>query len=86
MKCFVTGAAGFIGSHLTEELLAAGHQVTGLDDLSTGRLENLRAVSDHPSFRLVQGSILDSAAVAELTAGRGLGVPPGRRGRCLRHP
>ena len=43
--------------------------MVGLDDLSTGRLENLRAVSDHPSFRLVEGSILDSAAVAELTAG-----------------
>jgi UDP-glucose 4-epimerase len=69
MRVLVTGAAGFIGSHLTEELLAAGHQVTGLDDLSTGRLENLRAVAGHPSFRLVQGSILDTATVGELTAG-----------------
>jgi UDP-glucose 4-epimerase len=69
MRVLVTGAAGFIGSHLTEELLSDGHQVTGLDDLSTGRLENLRAVAGHPSFRLVQGSILDTATVGELTAG-----------------
>ena len=69
MKSFVTGAAGFIGSHLVQELLAAGHEVTGLDDLSTGRLENLAAVAGHPAFRLVQGSILDEALVGELTAG-----------------
>ena len=69
MKVFVTGAAGFIGSHLVEELLTGGHEVTGLDDLSTGRLSNLRAVDGHPGFRLVQGSILDQGLVSELTAG-----------------
>jgi UDP-glucose 4-epimerase len=69
MKCFVTGAAGFIGSHLTEQLLASGHQVLGLDDLSTGRLGNLDAVAGHPSFRLVEGSILDGAATRELARG-----------------
>lgn len=69
MKIFVTGAAGFIGSHLVEDLLTRGHQVTGLDDLSTGRLSNLRAVADHPNFRLVQGSVLDQGLVSELTEG-----------------
>jgi len=69
MKCFITGAAGFIGSHLTEHLLAAGHEVTGLDDLSTGRRGNLRAVAGHPGFRLVEGSILDEATVRELSHG-----------------
>ncbi len=69
MEIFVTGAAGFIGSHLVEHLLAGGHQVTGLDDLSTGRLSNLPAVADHPGFRLVRGSILDQSLVNELTAG-----------------
>lgn len=69
MKIFVTGAAGFIGSHLVEDLLSHEHQVTGLDDLSTGRLSNLRAVADHPDFRLVQGSVLDQGLVSELTEG-----------------
>jgi nucleoside-diphosphate-sugar epimerase len=69
MKCLVTGAAGFIGSHLSDALVAAGHEVTGLDDLSTGRLENLRLAADQPGFRLVRGSILDESLVDELAAG-----------------
>jgi UDP-glucose 4-epimerase len=69
MRYFVTGAAGFIGSHLTEALLDAGHEVTGLDDLSTGRLENLAAVTPHPRFRLVLGSILDADLVDDLCDG-----------------
>lgn len=69
MKSFVTGAAGFIGSHLTTALLSAGHEVVGLDDLSTGRPENLDAVASHPGFRLVEGSILDADLVDELTTG-----------------
>jgi UDP-glucose 4-epimerase len=69
MKCLVTGAAGFIGSHLSDALVAAGHEVAGLDDLSTGRLENLRGVQDKPGFRLVTGSILDAGLVNELASG-----------------
>jgi UDP-glucose 4-epimerase len=47
----ITGGAGFIGSHLTERLLNAGHRVTVIDNLSTGRLENLMLFSDNPNFR-----------------------------------
>lgn len=47
----ITGGAGFIGSHLTERLLAAGQRVTVIDDLSTGRLENLMLFEDNPNFR-----------------------------------
>lgn len=69
MKTFVTGAAGFIGSHLVEALLAAGDEVTGLDDLSTGRRENLAAAASHPAFRLVEGTILDRELVSGLATG-----------------
>jgi UDP-glucose 4-epimerase len=69
MKSFVTGAAGFIGSHLTVALLDAGHEVVGLDDLSTGRLENLAGLAGNPRFRFEQGSILDRDLVDELADG-----------------
>lgn len=66
MRTLITGGAGFIGSHLTETLLAAGEQVTVLDDLSTGRWENLAPVADRPALRLVRGSVLDADLVDRL--------------------
>jgi UDP-glucose 4-epimerase len=56
---FITGAAGFIGSNLVDTLLASGHNVTGWDNLSTGRLEFLGAALKNPCFRLIEGDNLD---------------------------
>jgi len=68
-KCLVTGGAGFIGSHLTEHLLAAGHEVVVLDDLSTGQNTNLDGVRDHPRLQIRVGSITDSVALAHSVHG-----------------
>lgn len=68
MRILVTGGAGFIGSHLSEELLRRGHEVWALDDLSTGRLENLRTFERHPRFRFLEGNVMDSALVLGLVA------------------
>ena len=59
MRILITGGAGFIGSHLTDRLVADGHQVTILDNLATGRKENLEAHLGGKSVNFVKGSILD---------------------------
>ncbi len=69
MHCFVTGAAGFIGSNLVDRLLAAGHDVVGYDNLSTGQLPFLADARAHPRFRLVTGDTLDPAALGRAMAG-----------------
>ncbi len=68
MRALVTGGAGFIGSHLAEALLARESEVTVLDDLSTGRLDNMLHLQNHPAFRFVQGSMLDVERVGEVMA------------------
>ncbi len=64
-RYLITGGAGFIGSHLAEALVARGDSVVALDNLSTGRLGNLDALSGHPNFRFVHASVLDELAVDE---------------------
>jgi UDP-glucose 4-epimerase len=65
-RALVTGGAGFIGSHLSELLLADGWEVFVLDDLSTGSADNVAALSDRPDYHLVVESVLSRAVVSEL--------------------
>ncbi len=68
MKALITGGAGFIGSHLAERLLNDGWHVVLLDNLSTGRLENIESIRQHPHLEFVKGDIRDMALVQLLTA------------------
>ena len=65
-KALITGGAGFIGSHLTELLLADGWEVWALDDLSTGSRDNVAHLVDDPRYHLVVDSVLNPAVVNEL--------------------
>ena len=66
MRCLITGGAGFIGSHLCDALLADGHQVHILDDLSTGSINNVRHLKSQPGFEYTIDSAANTRVVAEL--------------------
>jgi UDP-glucose 4-epimerase len=66
MRILVTGGAGFIGSHLSERLVKDGHNVTVVDDFSTGRASNLSHLSGLENFSFAQGSILDTETLRPL--------------------
>jgi len=66
MRALVTGGAGFIGSHLVEQLLENGYKVAVIDDLSTGSLENIKAVMDNPLFNFVKGDVRDISLLEHL--------------------
>jgi UDP-glucose 4-epimerase len=65
MKALLTGGAGFVGSHLAEALLAAGHQVMVIDDLSTGSIDNIAHLKGQPGFDYVIDSIMNESLTAE---------------------
>ena len=65
MKYLVTGGSGFVGSHLCETLLGAGHQVLVLDNLSTGSYANIEHLEGKPGFELRVGSVNDYDLVEE---------------------
>ncbi|HEV2973062.1 MAG TPA: GDP-mannose 4,6-dehydratase [Pirellulales bacterium] len=69
MLSLVTGGAGFIGSHLTEALVARGDRVTVIDDESTGDPANLASFAGHPRFRYVKGTVADEELMRQLLDG-----------------
>jgi UDP-glucose 4-epimerase len=68
MKVLITGGAGFIGSHLSDRLIDTGHHVTAVDDLSTGRLDNIAHLERSGAFQFVQESIMHEGVMDRLVS------------------
>ncbi|MDY6973910.1 MAG: GDP-mannose 4,6-dehydratase, partial [Thermodesulfobacteriota bacterium] len=68
MKTLITGGAGFIGSHLAEQLLEAGHEAFIIDNLWTGKLANLEKIQNHDRLHLVVDTILNESVMNELVS------------------
>jgi UDP-glucose 4-epimerase len=66
MKYLITGGAGFIGSHLSDRLIDDGHEVTVIDNLSTGKLSNINHLRDNPNFRIKVSSVMDYDTLEQL--------------------
>jgi len=69
VKALITGGAGFIGSHLAERLLQDGHEVSVIDDLSTGSIDNIAHLKGTQGFSYVIDSIVNEPLLAELIDG-----------------
>lgn len=66
MKILITGGAGFVGSHLADKLIGEGHEITVIDDLSTGRYANVEHLEGNPNFRLIIDTVLNDRLMEEL--------------------
>ena len=66
MKILITGGAGFVGSHLADKLIGQGHEITVIDDLSTGRYSNVEHLEGHERFRLIIDTVLNAPLMEEL--------------------
>ena len=66
MKILITGGAGFIGSHLADKLIGEGHEITAIDNLSTGRYSNIEHLEGHERFRLIIDTVLNERLMEEL--------------------
>jgi UDP-glucose 4-epimerase len=66
MKILITGGAGFVGSHVADRLSNDGHEITVIDDLSTGRYSNVEHLEGHERFRLIIDTVLNQELMEEL--------------------